>query len=147
MGRAEQIEAAIARVETADQQSLMTMRENAAKYPDTGKLLEAIDRKLSEFQSEGGMHPHRLEFARAMLRIVERSTSTRWFAGRDLFQRARLEQAANPFVIWMAGNSARQIPVTKALEIVRPEFPNIEYRKEGPDQSARVFYRRRLAGT
>lgn len=50
-----------------------------------------------------------------------------------------LENGDNPFVVWMKGNTARQIPVTKALEQVMPEFPGIERNKDA--QTGRVSWR------
>lgn len=87
------------------------------------------------------MAAHRLEFARAMLRMVERERPLQWVASRDLFQKAKVEHADNPFAIWMGGNTARQIPLTKALSDVLPEFPRLEWRKDGSEQGARVYYR------
>ena len=53
-----------------------------------------------------------------------------------------VEDADNPYAVWMQGNSARQIPLTKALDDVLPEFPDVERRKDGTGQGDRVYYRR-----
>jgi hypothetical protein len=134
------ITAALARVASLDLQGLKTLRENALRFgDDAAPLVEAIDARLEEFEVAGGMAPHRLEFARQMLRIVERGVPRQWQEGRSVFNRAVLENADNPFVIWMKGNGARQIPITKALEDVLPEFPHIE--RERDAQSGRVSWR------
>lgn len=138
-----QVAAAMARVPTMALQELQTLRQNALKYGESASaLIGLIDERLLEFEASGGMAAHRLEFARNMLRIVRRS-GVQWQAGRDVFNQARLEFSDSPFVIWMAGNGARQIPVTKALDDVMPEFPDIERRKDGVGQSDRVYFRRR----
>lgn len=140
MSENKQVAAAIARVPLLDLQALKTLRENALRFGDeAAPLIGAIDARLSEFELSGGIARHRLEFARQMLRIVERENSRQWLEGRSIFNRAILEHADNPYVVWMKGNSARQIPLTKALEDVRPEFPHLEHRKDA--QSGRVFWR------
>jgi hypothetical protein len=134
------VAAAMARLPHLDFQGLKTLRENALRLgDDAGPLIEAIDARLIEFDASGGMARHRLEFARQMLRIVERGRPRQWQEGRSIFNRAVLENGGNPFVAWMKGNTAREIPVTKALEDVLPEFPNIEREKDV--QSGRVSWR------
>jgi hypothetical protein len=134
------VEAALARVPSLDIQGLKTLRENALRLGDeAAPIIEAIDARLDEFDASGGMARHRLEFARQMLRIVERGSPRQWQEGRSIFNKAVLENADNPFVVWMKGNSARQIPITKALEDVLPEFPHIEREKDA--QSGRVSWR------
>ncbi len=138
-----QVAAALGRLAQLSHQELLTTRENALRFgPAAQPLLEAIDERLEAFQQEGGMAVHRLEFARSMLRLVERG-SPGWIPARDIFLRAQTEFADNPFVIWMKGNTARQIPVTKALDDVLPEFPHIERRKDGVGQGDRVYFRRK----
>jgi hypothetical protein len=138
-----QLAAALARVAGADRQTLMNMRANAVKYGVAAtELIEAINLRLAELGGSDAMARHRLDFARSMLRIAMRERLLQWTASRDLFLRAQVEDADNPFVVWMKGNTARQIPVTKALADVLPEFPDIEWRKDGPDQGARVWCRR-----
>jgi hypothetical protein len=123
-----------------DLQGLKTLRENALRLGDEAvSVIEAIDARLNEFDASGGMARHRLEFARQMLRIVERCPPRQWQEGRAIFNKAVLENADNPFVVWMKGNTARQIPITKALEDVLPEFPHIEREKDV--QSGRVSWR------
>jgi hypothetical protein len=65
-----------------------------------------------------------------------------WVASRDLFAKAKALDADNPYAIWMKGKSAREIPLIKALADVEGEFPDVERRKDGPDQGSRVWYRR-----
>lgn len=138
-----QLVAALARVPGMDRQALRTTRENALRHgAAAGALIEAIDARLAQLETDEPMALHRLEFARSILRKLDREPALRWVASRDLFNRARLEEADSPFVIWMAGNSARQIPITKALDDVLGEFPNVERRKDGAGQSDRVWYRR-----
>ncbi len=135
-----QVALAMARVPDLDVEGLKTQRENALRYGDkAAALVEAIDARLAVFEAGGGMAYHRLEFARQMLRIVERGHPRQWQEGRSIFNKAVLENANNPFVVWMKGNTARQIPITKALEDVLPEFPNIERDKDS--QSSRVSWR------
>lgn len=135
-----QVEAALGRVPNLNLQELKTLRENALRFGDDARpLIEAIDARLTEFSASGGMGSHRLEFARQMLRIVERGRPGQWQEGRAVFERAVLENGDNPFVIWMKGNSARAIPVTKALRDVKDEFPHIERDKDS--QSGRVSWR------
>ena len=135
-----QVEAALARVPNLNLQELKTLRENALRFGDGAiALVEAIDARLMEFSASGGLAPHRLEFARQMLRIVERGRPGEWQAGRAVFERAVLENGDNPFVIWMKGNSARAIPVTKALCDVKDEFPHIE--RHNDEHSRRVSWR------
>jgi hypothetical protein len=132
--------AALARVPHLDLQGLKTLRENALRLGDEAvPVIEAIDVRLDEFDATGGMARHRLEFARQMLRIVERGPLRQWQEGRSIFNKAVVENADNPFVAWMKGNTARQIPITKALEDVLPEFPHIEREKDV--QSGRVSWR------
>jgi hypothetical protein len=134
------VAAALARLPHLDIQRLKTLRENAVRLGDeAAPVIEAIDARLAEFDASGGMARHRLEFARQMLRIVERGLPRQWQEGRSIFNKAVLENADTPFVIWMKGNGARQIPITKALEDVLPEFPNIERDKDV--QSGRVSWR------
>ena len=138
-----QLSAAIVRVPEMDRQALLTTRANALRHGDAAReLVAAIDARLAELDEGGSIAQHRLNFARAMLRKLEREPPLRWVAARDLFQKAKLEDADNPFAIWMEGNTARQIPLTKALEEIRPEFPNVEHRKDGAGQGDRVYYRR-----
>jgi hypothetical protein len=140
MSQNKHVAAAMARVPHLDLQGLKTVRENALRFgADAAPLIEAIDARLDEFESSGGLGPYRLEFARQMLRLVERAPPRQWQEGRSIFNRAVAENADNPFVAWMKGNTARQIPVTKALEDVLPEFPNIERNKDL--QSGRVSWR------
>lgn len=140
MSQSKQVEAAIGRVPHLSQQELKSLRENALRYGEAAALLiSAIDARLAEFDSAGGLAHHRLEFARQMLRIVERGRLRQWQEGRSIFNKAVLENADNPFVDWMRGNTARQIPITKALEDVLPEFPHIERDKDV--QSGRVSWR------
>jgi hypothetical protein len=135
-----QIALALARVPDLDLQGLKTQRENALRFGEkAAPLVEAIDARLADFEASGGMAHHRLEFARQMLRIVERGSPRQWQEGRSIFNKAVLENASNPFVVWMKGNTARQIPITKALEDVLPEFPHIERDKDA--QSGRVSWR------
>ncbi len=140
MSENKQVAAAMARIPHLDLQGLKTLRENALRFGDQAvSLIEAIDARLDEFDASGGMARHRLEFARQMLRLVERGSPRQWQEGRSIFNKAVLENADNPFVSWMKGNTARQIPITKALEDVLPEFPNIERDKDV--QSGRVSWR------
>lgn len=140
MSQNKQVEAAIGRVPNLSLQELKSLRENAMRYgEDAAPLTQAIDARLAEFDSAGGLAHHRLEFARQMLRIVERGRPRQWQEGRSIFNKAALENADNPFVDWMKGNTARQIPITKALEDVLPEFPHIERDKDV--QSGRVSWR------
>ena len=135
-----QVAAAMTRITQLDLQQLRTLRHNALRFgEDAVPLIEAIDARLSEFESSGGLAHHRLEFARQMLRIVERGRALQWQEGRAVFNAAVLENADNPFVVWMKGNTARQIPITKALADVLPEFPHIERHKDV--QSGRVSWR------
>ncbi len=130
----------MARIPQLDLQGLKTLRENALRFgDDAAPVIKAIDARLDEFDASGGMARHRLEFARQMLRIVERAPARQWQEGRSIFNRAVAENADNPFVAWMKGNTARQIPITKALGDVMPEFPNIEREKDV--QSGRVSWR------
>jgi hypothetical protein len=134
------VAAAMARIPHLDLQGLKTLRENALRFGDDAvPVIEAIDARLDEFDASGGMARHRLEFARQMLRIVERGPPRQWQEGRSIFNKAVVENADNPFVAWMKGNTARQIRITKALEEVLPEFPNIEREKDV--QSGRVSWR------
>lgn len=138
----ERVQAAIARVPGLDHKDLIGTRANAVRFGDAAKpLIAAIDERLAEFDAAGGMAKHRLDFARSMLSIVQRHKG--WVASRDLFNWARTEFSDNPYVAYMAENSARQIPLTKALSDVLPEFPAVEYRKEGTGQSDRIYYRHR----
>ena len=140
MGQNKKVEAAIARVPHLDLQQLKTLRENALQFgEEAAPLVEAIDTRLADFEAAGGIASHRLEFARQMLRIVERGRPLQWQEGRSIFNKAVQENGDNPFVVWMQGNTARQIPVTKALEDVLPEFPHIERDKDV--QSGRVSWR------
>lgn len=135
-----QVALALARVPDLDLQGLKTQRENAMRFgEEAAPLVEAIDARLADFEASGGMAHHRLEFARQMLRIVERGSPRQWQEGRSIFNKAVLENANNPFVVWMKGNTARQMPITKALEDVLPEFPHIERDKDA--QSGRVSWR------
>lgn len=139
-----QVAAMLARVPSMDQQQLITVRENAIRIgPEAEALVAAIDARLAEFKAEGGMAVHRLEFARQMMRMVERSPNTQWIAGIDLFKRAAHEYASNPYIVWMHGNSARKIPLTKAIEDVIGAFPNVQREKRGDGQSDRVYFRRK----
>lgn len=139
----EQIASALARVGSLDHQSLLILRDNALPYGDAAaELILAIEVRLAEFNVGGGMARHRLDFARAMLGKLDREPALRWVAARDLFNRARCENADSPFAAWMEGNSARQIPLTKALEDVLAEFPEVERRKDGVGQGDRVYFRR-----
>jgi hypothetical protein len=79
-----------------------------------------------------------------MLRIVMRGDD-QWMPARDIFKQALLEEEMSPFVVWMRGNSARAMPVTKALGDVISEFPQIERKKEGSAQGARVYFRRKVS--
>ena len=136
------VAAALGRVPDMDLQELRTLRENALRFgEDSAPLVEAIDARLADFDAAGGLARHRLEFARQMLRIVERGRPRQWQEGRSVFNKAVLENSDNPFVVWMKGNTARQIPITKALEDVLPEFPHIERDKDV--QSGRVSWRLR----
>ena len=140
MSQNKQIAAAMTRVPRLNLQELNTLRQNALRFgEDAAPLIEAIDARLDEFDSAGGMARHRLEFARQMLRIVERGRPRQWQEGRSIFNKAVFENGENPFVVWMNGNTARQIPITKALEDVLPEFPHVEREKDV--QSGRVSWR------
>ncbi|OJU12148.1 MAG: hypothetical protein BGN86_08955 [Caulobacterales bacterium 68-7] len=140
MAENKQVAAAMARIPQLDIQRLKTLRENALRFgAEAAVLVDAVDARLQEFDAAGGMARHRLEFARQMLRIVERGSPHQWQEGRSVFNRAVQENADNPFVVWMKGNSARQIPVTKALEDVLPEFPHLQREKD--EQSGRVSWR------
>lgn len=140
MSENKQVTAALARVAHLNLQELKTLRLNAVRFGDeAAPLIDAIDERLTEFDASGGIAHHRLEFARQMLRIVGRGRTLQWQEGRAVFERAVLENGDNPFVAWMKGNTARQIPVTKALEQVLPEFPDIERDKD--TQSGRVSWR------
>jgi hypothetical protein len=140
MSQNKQVAAAMARVPHLDLQGLKTLRQNALRFGDEAvPLIEAIDARFQDFDAAGGMARHRLEFARQMLRIVERGRARQWQEGRSIFNKAMLENGDNPFVVWMKGNTARQIPITKALEDVLPEFPHIERDKDV--QSGRVSWR------
>lgn len=142
MSQNKQVAAAIARVPHLDLQELKTLRENALRYGENAAaLVHAIDARLADFDAAGGLAHHRLEFARQMLRIVERGQPRQWQEGRSVFNKAVLKNGDNPFVVWMKGNTARQIPITKALQDVLPEFPHIERDKDV--QSGRVSWRRR----
>lgn len=142
MSQNNKIAAAFGWVPKLDLQGLKTLRDNALRFgTDAAPLVQAIDARLAEFDAAGGLAHHRLEFARQMLRIVERGRPRQWQEGRSVFNRAILENGDNPFVVWMKGNTARQIPVTKALEDVMPEFPHIERDKDV--QSGRVSWRLR----
>lgn len=137
------IAAAMARVPGLGLQELKTVRENALRYGDAAApLIAAVDDRLADLDVAGGIARHRLEFARQMLRMVERGRPGVWQEGRSLFNNTVLENADNPFVVWMKGNTARAIPVTKALEEVLPEFPQIERDKDV--QSGRVSWRLKL---
>ena len=130
MSQSKQVEAAIGRIPHLSQQELKSLRENAQRYGEAAALLiSAIDARLAEFDSAVGLAHHRLEFARQMLRIVERGRPRQWQEGRSIFNKAVLENADNPFVDWM----------TKALEDVLPEFPHIQRDKDV--QSGRVSWR------
>jgi hypothetical protein len=140
MSQNKQVAVAMARVPHLDLQELKTLRQNALRFGEEAvPLIEAIDARLDDFDSAGGIARHRLEFARQMLRIVERGRPRQWQEGRSIFNKAVLENGDNPFVVWMKGNTARQIPITKALEDVMPEFPHIERDKDV--QSGRVSWR------
>lgn len=140
MSQNKQVAAAIGRVPHLDLQGLKTLRENALRFgEEAAALVQAIDARLADFDAAGGLAHHRLEFARQMLRIVERGRPRQWQEGRSIFNKAVLENGDNPFVVWMKGNTARQIPITKALEDVLPEFPHIERDKDV--QSGRVSWR------
>jgi hypothetical protein len=140
MSQAKQVAAAISRVQHLNLQELKTLRENALRFGDEAEpLIQAIDARLADFDATGGLAKHRLEFARQMLRIVERGRPRQWQESRSVFNKAVLENGDNPFVVWMKGNTARQIPITKALEDVLPEFPHIEREKDV--QSGRVSWR------
>lgn len=140
MSQNKHVAAALGRVPDLNPQELKTLRENALRFgEDAVPLVEAIDARPAEFDAAGGLARHRLEFARQMLRIVERARPRQWQEGRSVFNKAVLENGDNPFVVWMKGNSARQIPITKALEDVLPEFPHIERDKDV--QSGRVSWR------
>lgn len=140
MSENKQVTAALARVAHLNLQELNTLRLNAVRFGDAAApLIDAIDERLTEVNVSGGIAQHRLEFARQMLRIVGRGRALQWQEGRSVFERAVLENGDNPFVVWMKGNTARQIPVTKALEQVLPEFPDIERDKD--TQSGRVSWR------
>ena len=135
-----QIADTLARVPGMDHQALLTVRANAVRIgPAAAAIIEAIDRRLEDFQAEGGMAVHRLEFARGMMRLVRERGSYQWLPGREIFEQTLLRMSDNPFVIWRQGNSARDIPVTKAIDDVLPEFPDIERMKDA--QSLRVSYR------
>lgn len=136
----QQIAATLARVPTMDQQSLLTLRVNAERMgAPAAPVIQAIDARLAEFKADGGMAVHRLEFARGMLRLVQEKGSRQWLPARDIFEQTLLRMADNPFVIWRIGNTARDIPVTKALDDVLPEFRDVERMKD--HQSKRVFFR------
>lgn len=133
---------ALARVPHLDQQSLLTLRTNARRMGEAATVVvEAIDRRLADFKLEGGIAAHRLEFARGMLRLVREKGSRQWVPARDIFEQTLVRMADNPFVIWRTGNTARDIPVTKALDDVLPEFPDVERMKDA--QSLRVSFRLR----
>jgi hypothetical protein len=139
-----QIQAARSRVPHLDHQALITLRQNALRFGDqAAELIADIDVVLAEFSSSGGMSPHRLEFARCILRSIYRFPALQWVAGRDLYQKALIEHADNQYVIWLKGNGARAIPLTKALEDALPEFQDIERRKDGAAHSDRVYFRHR----
>lgn len=140
MSRNKHVQAAIERVPHLSVQELKSVRENALRYgEDAEHLIEMIDERLADFDAAGGLTHHRLEFARQMLRIVERGRPRHWQEGRSIFNKAVLKNPDNPFVDWMRGNTARQIPITKALEDILPEFPHIERDKDL--QSGRVSWR------
>lgn len=140
MTQNKQVAAAIKQVPHLGLQELQTLRENALRFgEDAAPLVQAIDSRLADFDAAGGLAYHRLEFARQMLRIVERGRPRQWQESRSVFNRAVLENGDNPFVVWMKGNTAREIPITKALEDVLPEFPRIERDKDV--QSGRVSWR------
>lgn len=140
MSQNKQVATAMGRVPHLDLQELRTVRENALRFgDDAAPLIQAIDARLADFESAGGLAHHRLEFARQMLRIVERGRPRQWQESRSVFNKAVFENGDNPFVVWMKGNTARQIPITKAIEDVLPEFPHIERDKDA--QSGRVSWR------
>jgi hypothetical protein len=121
----ERIDAALLRVPSMHLQALTALKQNAQKYgPAANPLIEAIDEKLLLIGSAAALAKGRLEFARNMLRIALRSRPGNWLPGRELFQRAQLENSDNHFVVWM-------------------QFPEIERRKDGEEQGDRVFFRRR----
>ncbi|HZZ90716.1 MAG TPA: hypothetical protein VFE13_20500 [Caulobacteraceae bacterium] len=92
--------AALSRVPGADRQTLQNMRSNAVKFGDDARdLIEAIDQRLADLGGSVVMPQHRREFARNMLRIAMRERPLRWVASRDLFLRAQVEDAYNPFVV------------------------------------------------
>ena len=137
----EQVQAALLRVPTMDHQGLVATRANAAARGDAAKpLVDAINTRLREFETAGGMAAQRLEFARSMLGLMDRYPAGQWVAARDLFARAELEFADNPYVTYFQAHGARRAPLTKALEKALAEFPMLERRKDGPAQGASVFY-------
>ena len=138
----QQLRAALARVPTMGHQQLVTTRENALSAGEPARsLVEAIDRRLGEFNQEGGWAAHRLAFARSVLGLMQRYPVGHWVASRDLVMRAQLKFSGNPYVSYCAANSARLIPLTKALEEAGREFPHIERRKDGSAPSDRVLYK------
>ena len=71
---ARRIAAALASLDSLDQQRLVTLRENALRFgSEAGELVSRIDERLAAFKADGGISVHRLEFARQMLRMVERA--------------------------------------------------------------------------
>lgn len=147
MSVADRVQAMLGRLESMDKQALLTLRENSLRLgEEAAPLVAAIDARLEGFDATGGMARHRLDFARGMLRIAERRPPGQWIASRELFQRAKVEFADNPYAVWIKGNSAREIPLTKALEDVKSEFPYLEIRKEGPERGARVWWRVKPGG-
>lgn len=134
----------IDKVGTMTHQDLLTVRANAVRMGDEAQpLVTAIDERLASFEASGGMASHRAEFARSMLALVAEYPRGQWVASRDLYVRAKERFADNPYVGYVEENSARAIPLTKALESVRDEFPGLEHRKDGSAQGAPVFYRMR----
>ena len=125
-------------------QQLVTVRANAVTQGEPAvALVRAVDGRLTAFEATGGMAQHRLEFARSMLSLMRSYPAGQWVASRDLFLRAKKDFSANPYVAHIEENSARAIILTKALEDVRPEFPGLEWRKDGSAQGSPVFYRQR----
>ena len=138
-----QIQAALERVPTMTHQQLQTTRQNALTAGEIAKsVVDAIDARLQEFESAGGWAAQRLTFARSMLGLMEGYPVGQWVASRDLVKRAQTEFSDNPYVAYCEGNSARLIPLTKALEEAQREFPNLERRKDGSAPGDRVFYKR-----
>lgn len=82
-------------------------------------------------------------FGRHFMSMVRATSGGDWLPYRDLLDRSVGELPDNAFVQWLAGHPRRRSKLKYVLDLSAVSFPDVERRKDGEAQSARVFYRTR----